>query len=120
MERILEPEVMDTPEEAAAKKTLVEKEAEAVGRSMDPEHFGINLAYRRGPLPDAAREQLTRRRADFDVDRAIPEGRDALRRRIDEWVDAGFSKFLLRPIAPPDDWTAELEQLADEVLDLQT
>ena len=39
---------------------------------------------------------------------------------IAAWVDAGFSKFVLRPAVAPADWRAELEQLAEDVLDLQT
>jgi hypothetical protein len=32
----------------------------------------------------------------------------------------GFSKFIVRPIAPPPDWTSELESLTGAVGDLQT
>jgi hypothetical protein len=43
-----------------------------------------------------------------------------LHERIDEWLEAGFSKFLLRPAVSPPDWTAELETLAADVLERQT
>ena len=38
----------------------------------------------------------------------------------DAWVEAGYSKFLLRPAMPPTNWTQELEHLASEVLGRQT
>lgn len=106
-----------TPAEAAAARARVEEAAAEAGRVIDPEHFGANLTYRRGPLPVAVRDQLLRRRADLDPDDAVPDGPGALRARIDEWIDAGFSKFLLRPAVAPDDWPAELSRLAGDVLD---
>jgi hypothetical protein len=83
-----------TPSEAAA--------AEA-GRTIDPEHFGVNLTYSRGPLPAAAVEQWRRHRPDLDPADLIPPSRTALHARVDEWLALGFSKFLLRPAAPPAD-----------------
>jgi alkanesulfonate monooxygenase SsuD/methylene tetrahydromethanopterin reductase-like flavin-dependent oxidoreductase (luciferase family) len=109
-----------TPAEAAAKRERVETAAAAVGRTIDPEHFGVNLTYSRGPLPAAAAEQLRRRRPDIDAKRFIPQSRAALHDRVDEWLEAGFSKFILRPAAPPMDWTTELEMLAADILDRQT
>ena len=35
-------------------------------------------------------------------------------------IEAGASKFVVLPIVEPDDWTAELERVADAVLPLQT
>jgi hypothetical protein len=39
---------------------------------------------------------------------------------LEEFLAVGFSKFVVRPLAPPDSWPAELEALAEGVLDLQT
>ncbi len=50
----------------------------------------------------------------------VPQSRAALHERVDEWLAVGFSKFLLRPAAPPTDWTAELETLAADILERQT
>jgi len=43
-----------------------------------------------------------------------------LREQVARWVDAGFSKLVVRPSVAPKDWSADLRRLADEVLDLQT
>ncbi len=111
---------LTTPTEAAKKRVLVEAAALEAGRTIDPEHFGVNLTYSRGPLPAAAAEQLRRRRPDLEPAHLVPQSRTALHERIDEWLEAGFSKFLLRPAVSPTDWTAELETLAADILERQT
>ena len=109
-----------TPTEAAEKRRNVEVAAAEAGRTIDPEHFGVNLTYSRGPLSVVAVEQMRRRRPDLDPTALVPESRTALLDRIDEWLKVGFSKFLLRPAVPPMDWTAELETLAADLLEHQT
>jgi probable F420-dependent oxidoreductase len=111
---------LTTPAEAAKKREIVEAAAAAAGRTIDPEHFGVNLTYSRGPLPAEAAEQLRRRRPGLDLDHLIPQSRAALHERVDEWLAAGFSKFLLRRVTPASDWTAELDMLAADILDRQT
>ena len=111
---------MITPAEAAAKRQVIEAAAAEAGRCISPEHFGVNLTYSHGPLPEAAAEQLRRRRPDLDPHRAVPQSRAALIERVEEWLEVGFSKFLLRPATPPKDWTAELERLAEDILERQT
>lgn len=108
------------PEEAAALVPTIEAAAVDAGRVMDPEHYGANLFYARTTLPAEALERLNARRPNGDAEGLVPIGWDALRQRVGEWLDAGFSKFLLRPIVPPENWSAELEALADEVLPLTT
>jgi probable F420-dependent oxidoreductase len=109
-----------TPAEAAEKRRRVEAAAAEAGRTIDAEHFGVNLTYSRGPLPAAVVEQLRRRRPDLDPVDLVPQSRTALHERVDEWLAVGFSKFILRPAAPPADWTAELEALAADILERQT
>jgi probable F420-dependent oxidoreductase len=109
-----------TPTEAAEKRRRLEAAAAEAGRSIDPEHFGVNLTYSRGPLPVPVAEQLHRRRPDLDPMDFVPQSRAALHARVDEWLAVGFSKFLLRPVMPPTDWTAELETLAADILERQT
>jgi hypothetical protein len=39
---------------------------------------------------------------------------------LEGFLDVGFSKFVVRPMGSPASWRAELEALAEGVLDLQT
>jgi hypothetical protein len=50
----------------------------------------------------------------------VPVGLPALRQLLRQFIDVGFSKFVVRPVAAPSSWPAELAPLADAVLDLQT
>jgi hypothetical protein len=76
---------LTTPTEAAKKRKIVEAAAAEAGRTIDPEHFGVNLTYSRARLPDVAAEQLSRRRPGIDLDDLIPQSRAALHDRVDEW-----------------------------------
>lgn len=85
-----------TLEEASAAKAVIDEAAAAVGRVISPEHFGANLQYSwAGDLPP-------------------------LRQQVARYVDAGFTKLVVRPAEPPADWGPELRRLAEDVLDLQT
>jgi hypothetical protein len=43
-----------------------------------------------------------------------------LRQKLEQFLEVGFSKFVVRPMAPPAEWRNELEGLAGAVGDLQT
>jgi probable F420-dependent oxidoreductase len=108
------------PARAAAAKAAIDDAAAAAGRRIDPEHFGMNVMYSHGPLPEAARARLAARNPDTDVDELVPTSFDALRRRLDDYLEVGFSKFILRGAQAPPSWKAELEALAEAVLPMQT
>lgn len=100
-------------------KPIVEQAAADAGRAVDPEHWGALIAYSHGDLPEVVAKVIAKRRPDKTASDLIPVGLAALRARIEEMVEAGASKFVVLPIAEPGDWTAELENLAAEVLSLQ-
>jgi probable F420-dependent oxidoreductase len=109
-----------TPAEAAAGRTVIDVAASAAGRVISPEHFGVSLAYAPGPLEPALLAALGRSRKGVDPATVVPAGRDALRRFLEGFLEVGFSKFVVRPLARPESWRTELEALADAVGDLQT
>jgi probable F420-dependent oxidoreductase len=109
-----------TPEEVDAKRRVVEEAAAAAGRRIDPEHFGVSIGYARGDLPPEIARRVAERAAGRDIASVVPQGMDGLRQTLERYVDVGFSKFVVRPVVPPDSWRQELEELAEGVLDLQT
>jgi probable F420-dependent oxidoreductase len=109
-----------TPQEAELARELIQASANRVGREIDPEHFGLSLAYARTPPEPARLAELTTRRAGIDPRGLLPVGVHGLRSLIQGYVGAGLSKFVVRPAAPPDSWPDEVKWLADAILDLQT
>jgi hypothetical protein len=50
----------------------------------------------------------------------VPVGKQALRELILRHIDAGLSKFVVRPAAVTGSWPDEIDWLAGAILDLQT
>jgi probable F420-dependent oxidoreductase len=107
-----------TPEEAAAGRVVIEDAAAKAGRSISPEHFGMSIGYATKPIdPATARTMTARRPRSVEL---TPVGWSEVRKRVESFLAVGFSKFVLRPIAPPTSWRAEIEALSAAVGDLQT
>ena len=109
-----------TPAEVEAGMATIEQVAAEHDRAIDPEHYGVLIPYATGPLPDAYAASLRARRPDLDPTEVAPSGIEAIRATIQRFIDVGASKFVLIPVTEPADWTAELEQLAAELLPMQT
>jgi probable F420-dependent oxidoreductase len=108
------------PSEAAAARTVVETAAAEAGREIDPEHFGAIVVYAHQAIPPAQVQAIATRRPGVDPAELIPVGLPAARAAVERFVEAGVSKFVVRPASEPADWSAELEQLATSLLPLQT
>ena len=107
-----------TPEEAATGRAVIEDAAAKAGRSISSEHFGMSIGYARAPIdPDTARAMVARRPRALEL---TPVGLPALRALIERFIAVGFSKFVVRPVAAPTSWRAELEALSVAVGELQT
>ena len=107
-----------TPEEAAAGRVVIEEAAARAGRSISREDFGVSIGYAGAPIDPATARMMSARRP-----RALeltPVGLPALRKLIEQFIAVGFSKFVVRPVAAPASWRAELEALAAAVGELQT
>jgi alkanesulfonate monooxygenase SsuD/methylene tetrahydromethanopterin reductase-like flavin-dependent oxidoreductase (luciferase family) len=105
-----------TPREAGAIRAQIERAASEVGRTIDPEHFGLSIGYAR---QHAELERVSPLRTSSSLSN-VPIGDRSLRELIGGLVDEGLSKFVLRRVAPVESWPDELEWLANAVLDLQT
>ena len=89
-----------TPTEAQAGREAIERTAAQAGRRIEPDHFGISLAVAEGAdgeLPAELAAAARRRRPGVDPDALIAAGWDQLHRQLDAYIDAGLTKFVIRP-----------------------
>jgi probable F420-dependent oxidoreductase len=89
-----------TPDEARAGREAIERAAAQAGRQIEPDHFGISLALVEGAdgeLPAELAAAARRRRPEVDPGELIAAGWDQLHRRLDAYIEAGLTKFVIRP-----------------------
>ncbi len=107
-----------TPQEADRGRRLIEQAAEEAGRGIEADHFGISLAVGDGDLSAAAVAAARRRRPDVDPAELLAADWPALHRMIDAYLQAGLTKFVIRP-ATPVDIERFIERFAAELLGRQ-
>ena len=99
-------------------RTIGEVAAEH-GRRIDPQHYGVLLAWCDEDLPDRIVAMIDRRRPGTDPRSVVPRRADLVG-RLEEFIDAGASKFVLVPLTGDLDPERALGELADDVLPLST
>jgi probable F420-dependent oxidoreductase len=107
-----------TPDEARAGREAIEHAAAQAGRHIDSDHFGISLAVADGGLPTEVAAAARRRRPDLDPRVLIATGWDQLHRQIDAYLDAGLTKFVIRP-AGATAWEDFVDRFVAELADRQ-
>ena len=109
-----------TPTQARSHRATILRIAADAGRTIDDDHFGISIPYARDQVDDAVVHANLRRtepgtaRADI-----VPIGAAELRDLLQRHIDAGISKFVLRPLTLTEGWDTELDFLAEHALPLQ-
>ncbi|WP_370331477.1 TIGR03854 family LLM class F420-dependent oxidoreductase [Mycolicibacterium hippocampi] len=86
-----------TPTEARRAHLDIEAAADAAGRRVPADHFGINLAVGEGELPAPVLAAVRKRRPDLDPAELVAADWAQLHRQIDDYVAAGLTKFVIRP-----------------------
>ncbi|MBV8861743.1 MAG: TIGR03854 family LLM class F420-dependent oxidoreductase [Mycobacterium sp.] len=86
-----------TPGEARAGREAIELAAAQANRHIEPDHFGISLAVADGELTAELAAAVHKRRPDLDPGELIAAGWDQLHRHLDGYLDAGLTKFVIRP-----------------------
>jgi probable F420-dependent oxidoreductase len=112
-----------SPAEAGAAREQIQAAAAEAGREVDPEHFGISLALAEGSIPAELVTAASRRRPGVDPASFVSVGWQALIAAIGQYVDAGLSKFVIRPAAITQDegeFDRFLAEFAEHVMPLQT
>ncbi|HLT16651.1 MAG TPA: LLM class flavin-dependent oxidoreductase [Acidimicrobiales bacterium] len=108
------------PEDVTAGIPVVQQAAADAGRTIDPEHFGALVPYCDGEVPEAYAALAARRRPGVDPRDLVATDLEHLADLLRRHIEAGASKFVVLPMAEPDDWDAHLAEVAAAVLPLET
>jgi probable F420-dependent oxidoreductase len=114
-----------TPDEAAECRRQIEAAATAAGREVEDDHYGTNLIVAPADFDEAAVDgviaSLARLRKDVsDPKRLVCRGWAEARTEVTRFVDAGITKFVVRPVLPVASVGGFLDQMVEELLPLQT
>lgn len=111
-----------TPEEFGRGVERVRLHAAAAGREVPADHFGALINYALAGSPEAgwrlADPFLPRHRVDEATLRAAGAFGPAERvaEQIGQYIARGGSKFILRPLCPPEMMLEQIRRLAEEVI----
>ncbi len=110
-----------TPAEVAPVIAAIRNETAGCGRTIDDDHYGAGFPYYFGqidqPAPAAALSRHAERADTDGRDYLCVGGSDLIMERLEAYVAAGVSKFILRPIGLDEtEIMIQTERLIDEVL----
>lgn len=108
-----------TTDDVARGIASISEAADEYGRSIDPQHYGVLLAWSDEELPSRIVEMIRLRRPGIDPRLVVPT-RAGLVERLHEFMATGASKFVLLPLSGDPDPDRVLEELAADVLPLTT
>jgi alkanesulfonate monooxygenase SsuD/methylene tetrahydromethanopterin reductase-like flavin-dependent oxidoreductase (luciferase family) len=111
----------ETPEQAGGVVAAIRAAVAEAGRSIDEDHYGASFPFHFGRTSEPAVERAMeayRKRTGRDPRSYVAVGDGAaILERIAQYIDAGVSKFVLRPMATGDEAVlAQTRQFIDEVL----
>ena len=116
-----------TPAEAGAAVAVIADAAAQARREVEPDHFGLSLPVvlagnGLNGIPAALLASIHRRRPDADPATLVAAGWDGARRMIGQYVEAGLSKFVVRPasgLPEPASFGSFVEGFVRELVPLQ-
>jgi probable F420-dependent oxidoreductase len=108
-----------SPQQCKDARVAIEDAADAEGRTIDPEHFGVMVLYTHDEIPPAFADVITARNPEAAIDDLVARDWAAVRALCERYISVGFSKLVLVPLSEPRDWDAELAAGAQALLPLQ-
>ena len=108
-----------TPAEAAAAVQTINQAAADAGREVEDDHFGLSVPVALDGIPDPLRASISRRRPDTDPETVVASGWDGARRLIEQYVEGGLSKFVVRPASEPESFGWFVDAFVRELMPLQ-
>jgi probable F420-dependent oxidoreductase len=107
------------PAEARAAVDIIKGAAAEAGREVELDHFGISLPIAFDGIPEQLRASIIRRRPGTDPETVVAQGWAGARQMIEQYVEAGLSKFVVRPATPPESFGWFVDGFLREMMPLQ-
>jgi len=108
-----------TPDEAGAAVRAINEAADAAGREVEQDHFGLSIPVAFGPVPTALAASIARRRPGIAPAGLVADGWAGARRMIAAHVEAGLSKFVVRAAGGEPPLTEFVAGFSAELMPLQ-
>ena len=108
-----------TPDEAGAAVRVINEAADAAGREVEPDHFGLSIPVAFGSVPTALAASIARRRPGTAPADLVADGWAGARRMIAAYVEAGLSKFVVRAAGGEPPLTEFVAGFSAELMPLQ-
>jgi probable F420-dependent oxidoreductase len=108
-----------TPAEAKAAVDVINQAAAEAGREVEADHFGLSLPVALDGIPETLRASIGRRRPHTDPELLVAAGWDGARRMIEQYVEGGLSKFVVRPATRPKPFGSFVDGFLAAMLPLQ-
>ncbi|WP_158890310.1 TIGR03854 family LLM class F420-dependent oxidoreductase [Amycolatopsis anabasis] len=108
-----------TPDQALRGRETIQAAAEAAGREIEDDHYGISLAVTTDGIPPELAALARDRQPDTDPADLIATGWDHARELVKRFIDAGLTKFVIRPAGPITSYAEFLDRFTTHMLPLQ-
>lgn len=108
-----------TPDEAGAAVRVINEAADAAGREVEQDHFGLSIPVAFGPVPATLAASIARRRPGTAPADLVADGWAGARRMIAAYVEAGLSKFVVRAAGGEPTLTEFVAGFSAELMPLQ-
>jgi probable F420-dependent oxidoreductase len=108
-----------TPAEAGAAVDVIKGAAADAGREVEEDHYGLSLSVALDGIPDQLRASINRRKPGVDPETVVAAGWDGARRMIEQYVEAGLSKFVIRPATEPESFSWFVDAFVREMIPLE-
>jgi probable F420-dependent oxidoreductase len=108
-----------TPAEAGAAVAVINEAAAEAGREVEADHFGLSLPVALDGIPESLRASISRRRPSTDPELLVAAGWAGARRMIEQYVEVGLSKFVIRSATRPEPFGSFTDDFVRELMPLQ-
>jgi probable F420-dependent oxidoreductase len=108
-----------TPEEARDGRKAIEAAAAEAGRQIEDDHYGISIPVTTGDIPGDTIAAIAQRNPDTDPAELVATGWSHARELVERYIDAGLSKFVIRPIGAAQSFESFLDGLAEHLMPIE-